>query len=92
MSSSKEFHDQVLMGEIESVVVCKRVIEQLSSGRKVFKFLKFIDELKTIMEICMEEKKHGIFVFLVELVGKISGFFYYLLENIVWIAKIGMIK
>ena len=44
------------------------------------------------MEICMKEKKHGNFVFLAELDGKIRGFFYYLLENVVWIAKIGMIK
>lgn len=80
------------MGEIESVVVCKRVIEQLSSGRKVFKFLKFVDEFKNIFDLFLKEKKHGFFVFLVELVGKVCGFFYYLLDNVVWIANIGMIK
>jgi hypothetical protein len=53
MTYSKDFHDLVEMGEIQSVIVSKRVLEQLSSGRKVFKVMKFVDEFKTIVTLLL---------------------------------------
>lgn len=39
------------MKEIHSVVVAKGVVDNISSGRKVFKFLKSVDEVKGIVNI-----------------------------------------
>lgn len=43
------------MNEISSVIVAKRVFDNISSGRKVFKFLKFVDESKNIVDL-MDKK------------------------------------
>lgn len=39
----------IRLGEVNSVVVGRRVVDNISSGRKVFKLLKFVDEVKSIM-------------------------------------------
>lgn len=84
------------MNEIHSVIVSKKVVKNISSGRKVFKFLKFVDEIKNISDLIKEKKseklKHGIFLWLTELFVRICGFFYYLLDNVVWFSNMGMIE
>lgn len=81
------------MDEIPSVIVGKRVIGNISSGRKVFKFLKFVDEIKNIIDITREKgAKHGMVVKMLELFARVCGFFYYLLDNVVWFSNMGMIR
>ena len=81
------------LNEINSVIVSKRVVENISSGRKVFKFLKFIDEIKSITDLLRDsKKKHGVFVHLLTLLARICGFFYYILDNVVWFSNMGMMR
>lgn len=81
------------MGEIRSVIVSKRVVDNISSGRKVFKFLKSIDEVKTIMELTRKKTSSNEFIIKVlSLFARGCGFFYYLLDNVVWFANMGMIR
>lgn len=81
------------MNEINSVLIGKRVVDQISSGRKVFKFLKFVDELKAIVELLRKKgKSGGVLVKVMSLFTKICGFFYYFLDNIVWFSNMGMIR
>ena len=82
------------MNEINSVIVSKRVQENISSGRKVFKFLKFVDEMKSIVDLLRENdgKKYGVIVHFLTLFARICGFFYYILDNVVWFSNMGMIK
>lgn len=75
------------------MIVGKRVVDQISSGRKVFKFLKFVDELKIIVDLLGKKGgKNGILVKIMSLFTKICGFFYYFLDNIVWFSNMGMIR
>mmetsp|Transcript_23891 Transcript_23891/g.23583 ORF Transcript_23891/g.23583 Transcript_23891/m.23583 type:complete len:128 (-) Transcript_23891:861-1244(-) len=93
MKYSHEYSEKVSLGEVESVLVGRRVVENISSGRKVFKFLKFMDMVKKMIELLkQEDHKHGLFVTILQLFGCIVGFFYYLLDNIVWFVNIGMIR
>ncbi len=86
-------HSEYRLNEIPSVIVGKRVINNISSGRKVFKFLKFVDEIKLIVDILREKgAKHGIVVKILEFFVRICGFFYYLLDNVVWFTNMGMIR
>lgn len=78
--------------EIQSVQIGKKAVKNISSGRKVFKFLKFIDEIKCIVEIFTKKSKHGMLVRVLDLWARVSGFFYYLLDNVVWFSNMGMIK
>lgn len=81
------------MNEINSVIVGKRVVNNISSGRKAFKFLKFVDEIKNIVDLLGKKgNKNGTFVKVLSLFGRVCGIFYYLMENAVWIANMGMIR
>jgi len=51
MSSSDLYRKDVKEGKINTVRMAKIVKKNMSSGRKVFKFLKFIDEYKGIMDM-----------------------------------------
>ena len=50
MSHSDLYRKSVKAGQVESVVTAKLVKNNLSSGRKVFKFLKFLDEYTALKE------------------------------------------
>ena len=68
-------------------------MENISSGRKVFKFLKFVDEMKNIVDIFSKKgDKHGKIVKLLNLIARVCGFFYYLLDNVVWFTNMGMLR
>lgn len=76
------------------MIVAKKVVKNISSGRKVFKFLRFVDEVKNISDLLYGGKyqKHGIIVKLLALFARVCGFFYYLLDNVVWFSNMGMIR
>lgn len=78
---------------IQSVLIAKKVVKNISSGRKVFKFLRFVDEIKNISDL-MDGKadKHGVVVKALALFARVCGFFYYLLDNVVWFSNMGMIR
>jgi hypothetical protein len=81
------------LNEISSVIVSKRVAENISSGRKVFKFLKFIDEMKSLTDLIRDSHcKHGILVKVLTFLARICGFFYYILDNVVWFSNMGMLR
>lgn len=70
----------------------KKVVKNISSARKVFKFLRFVDEIKNISDIVADkENKNGVVVKLLALVARICGFFYYILDNMVWFSNMGMV-
>lgn len=75
------------------MIIAKKVAKNISSGRKVFKFLKFVDEIKNISDILDgKEDKHGAEVKYLALFARICGFFYYMLDNVVWFSNMGMIR
>lgn len=83
------------LNEINSVIVSRRVVTNVSSGRKVFKLLKFVDEIKAIINLLRQKKKGGKNHFLIRYLSvfaKVCSFFYYILDNVVWIASMGAIK
>lgn len=51
MASSEMYGDYVRMNLIKNVRVANQMIQNISSGRKVFKFMKFIDEYKAFMQL-----------------------------------------
>ena len=101
MTYSEAYRDQVKKGRIQSVVTAKMVKQNLSSGRKVFKFLKFVDEYNLLYQLIVgspegDNEKHSkakerIVLFL-SIFQKFCGMFYYLLDNLVWIANMGAIN
>ncbi len=80
------------MDKVVSVNVGRKVVKNISSARKVFKFLRFVDEIKNIADLMGEKgEKYGIIVKALALFARICGFFYYILDNIVWFSNMGMV-
>ena len=79
------------MKEIHSVLVAKGVVDNISSGRKVFKFLKSVDEVKRIVNIIKKGNKDKV-VIILSIFARVCGFFYYLLDNLLWFVNMGMLR
>lgn len=79
------------MREIQSVVVAKGVVDNISSGRKVFKFLKSVDEVKSFVQTLKKGGNHKLIIALT-LFARFCGFFYYLLDNVLWFVNMGMLR
>jgi hypothetical protein len=49
--------------------------------------------MKNIVELLGSKgEKHGLIVKILALISKVCGFFYYLLDNVVWVSSMGMIR
>ena len=71
----------------KSYLRCKRISSNLSSGRKVFRLLKFSDELSSIIKYTRGSKKTTLFQDILFYSSGICSFFYYLLDNIIWLSS-----
>jgi len=72
--------------------VGRKVVKNISSARKVFKFLRFVDELKNIADLMgAKGEKNGMIVKSLALFARICSFFYYILDNMVWFSNMGMV-
>jgi hypothetical protein len=70
----------------KSYLRCKRIQSNLSSGRKVFRLLKFSDELSSIIRHSRSDKKKTLFREILFYSSGVCSFFYYLLDNIIWLS------
>lgn len=74
------------------MTVGRKVVKNISSARKVFKFLRFVDEIKNIADLMSAKgDKNGLLVKALALFARICGFFYYILDNMVWFSNMGMV-
>jgi len=76
---------------ITSVIVAKRIKKNLKNGRKIFKFLKSIDEIKAIYKLLKNNSEFGVLT-LLKVLQKVFGALYYVLDNVVWLSGLGMFK
>ena len=71
----------------KSYLRCKRIEANLSSGRKVFRLLKFSDELSSIIKHARSCKKETLFQSILFYSSGACSFFYYLLDNVIWLSS-----
>eukprot|EP01017_Pseudomicrothorax_dubius_P003745 TRINITY_DN10603_c0_g2_i2.p1 TRINITY_DN10603_c0_g2~~TRINITY_DN10603_c0_g2_i2.p1 ORF type:complete len:322 (-),score=51.80 TRINITY_DN10603_c0_g2_i2:53-1018(-) len=83
---------QELHGEsaIISALIAIRIRKSMSSGRKIFRFLKFVDEIGHIHKVAFKSKKRSLPKFLT-ILGHIASAVYYFLDNTIWAANIGVL-
>jgi len=62
----------------------------MKSGRKIFKFLKFVGEFKKFMKVIKSGKPLSLKATL--LLCVVCRFFYYVLDNILWAISIGNLR
>eukprot|EP00347_Sterkiella_histriomuscorum_P014964 403358829 len=84
--------DEMWIEESEYVKVSERIVENISSGRKIFKFLKFLEPLRKIHEYHTEENRKPVLIKILKTISFVCTFFLYLSDNILWLANMGIIK
>ena len=73
-----------------SVRVAARIEQSMSNGRKIFRFLKFLDEIKRIKKALSSKKP--VWLKAMMTLSNISSFLYYLFDNILWGINIGVLR
>lgn len=71
----------------KSYLRSKRIQANLSSGRKVFRLLKFSDELSSIIRHARSSSKKSRFQEILFYSSGFCAFFYYFLDNIIWLSS-----
>lgn len=69
----------------------KSIEDNISNGRKIFRFLLFLNEYSEMNEI-LKNQKHPIGLKILKFLSSICSHNYYLFDNIVWFTQIGIIN
>lgn len=77
-------------GTLVSYQIGEKIKESMSKGRKIFKFLKFLQEVKG-MQKNLKKKKTFAYKILLMMIN-IMNFFYYILDNILWAIDVGILS
>jgi Peroxisomal biogenesis factor 11 (PEX11) len=69
-----------------------RIVESMSRNKKIFRFLKFIDEFYKITELLKKQNKFNRLLSNMMILSKIGAFFYYILDNFLWAINTGILS
>lgn len=78
--------------ESEHLEVSERIVDNISLGRKIFKFLKFLEPLRKLHDYHTEGNRKPVLIKFLQTSSFICAFFLYLSDNILWFANMGIIK
>lgn len=68
----------------------KRIEKSMSNGRKIFRFLKFVEDLKKFYSYLLDSSFDAITI--LKVFTTLSACFYHFLDNLVWASNVGMIN
>ena len=88
MKESEEWGALVRQKKEPSVVRAKKLEGNISNGRKIFRLFLWLNEI-TLLEETIKSKKLKTEVKFLKIISTICSFFYYLTDNIVWLANMG---
>jgi hypothetical protein len=69
-----------------------KIWKSLSQARKIFRFLKFIDVIEEIIQVGGKFYDKPSLTKILELLSKISSFFYFILDNFVWFINTNILR
>ncbi len=69
----------------------QRIVKNISQGRKLFKFFKSVDEMKAIESLITRWNDKWWLIQWLNLYKRVCGTFYYMFDNIMWVADTGII-
>lgn len=77
--------------KVLSVVRAKSIEDSISNGRKIFRFLLFLNEYGEMNEI-LKKKKLPLGLKVMKFLSAVCSHNYYLFDNIVWFTQIGILN
>jgi len=90
MRSSDVYGKMARERKVPSVNRMKNLESQISNGRKIFRLLLFLNEIKEFDDLAKDSKLQ-LPLKLLKLVSTFCSFNYYLMDNLVWFAKMDFI-
>ena len=91
MRHSDTYGDLVGLKKEPSVNRAKKLENNISNGRKIFRLGLWLYEIPA-MESLIKDKKMSFSLKVMKLISTCCSFFYYLTDNLVWLAGIGYIE
>eukprot|EP00742_Colponemidia_sp_Colp-10_P010335 GILJ01011344.1.p1 GENE.GILJ01011344.1~~GILJ01011344.1.p1 ORF type:complete len:328 (+),score=31.64 GILJ01011344.1:30-986(+) len=76
--------------DAQSAAIADQVEDALSSGRKIFRLLKFLDDVEKIRTVVTQEKAQPLGMRIISILCHVCSFNYYLLDNLIWIDSMGL--
>ena len=74
----------------KTALMSGRIVHSMSKGRKIFRFLKFVDEFYKISELMKKSNKFNRILTNMMLMSRFGSFFYYILDNFLWAINTGI--
>ena len=87
-SDDREIYELVKQKKMESVNRAKKLENNISNGRKIFRLLVWLNEISEI-ENLINNKKMNRLLRALKIVSMMCSTFYYIADNIVWLAGVG---
>lgn len=75
---------------MNSKKVASRIRESMKNGRKIFKFLRFLDSIRGLVKVMDMHKP--LYFKVIMFITYTCNFFYYILDHIIWGINLGVIK
>jgi len=91
MRHSLEYASLVKEKKIESVVRAKTFESSISNGRKIFRLLLFLNEVKEIEDL-LKNTKMWLPLRVMKIISASCSFIYYLTDNIVWFSNMNFMS
>eukprot|EP01017_Pseudomicrothorax_dubius_P034790 TRINITY_DN4803_c0_g1_i4.p1 TRINITY_DN4803_c0_g1~~TRINITY_DN4803_c0_g1_i4.p1 ORF type:complete len:212 (+),score=37.04 TRINITY_DN4803_c0_g1_i4:28-663(+) len=89
-SSIPEVRELIKQKKISSYRIAVNIESSMSSGRKIFRFLKFMDEIAEVSKVAKLKKKLSRKILMI--IGHLASAVYFFLDNTVWFASVGFFK
>lgn len=86
------YRNRIWSGDNPSVIVGERIVFNISQGRKIFKFMKFLEPLRKIHEESILKRGKPMLIRGLSILDLVCAFFLYISDNMVWFANMGLIK
>jgi hypothetical protein len=72
--------------------IAYKIWKSLSQARKIFRFLKFIEVIEEIIQVGSKLQDKASLTRVLELLSKVSSFFYFILDNFVWFINTNILR
>ncbi len=84
MKDSPQWRDAVKRKEVRSVLQAKKIEDNISNGRKIFRLALFINEIEELNQL-LKNKKLIWPVRILKILSHLCSFLYYFFDNVVWL-------
>lgn len=89
-SNIPDLREKLVMKDKQKKLVSGVIAETMSKNKKIFKFLRFVDEFYKLTKLLSEKKKYNKMLGNMLVLSRLAAFIYFLLDNFLWAVNTGI--